>query len=862
MTCSSIHNPLLPMRNVLISMLVVPCLIFVAKGELVSYWSLDETEGDTAIDSVGQNHAVFLNPDVSLEWVEGRVGGAARLTDSGGDDYFFIESINEFIGADGITIAAWVDLEPQSSSGYNGIFMTRTFNGREGNSWGLAVQDRHLDARADGPGLVSSPGSFVPDGGWYHVAMVWDGTEGSVRNYLNGEQTAENLERFLGTIEGPDSGPWYIGYDDCCGGGRDLDGVIDEVAVWNEALDATKIALLAQGSRPNQLEALDLDQDGLPNDYEESFAFLDPNDAADAAMDQDGDGLNNLGEFLADTDPTNADTDGDELTDGAEVNTHGSNPKSTDTDGDTLADGAEVNTHMTDPRFTDTDGDRIPDAEELAEGTDPTDPLSPVPPVPPEPGLIGLWRLDETAGGVAKDLVSGNDAIWQAGESEALEWVDGVVGGAADLTDAGGDNYFQIDDLPQLIGAEGITIAAWVSADAQGGYNGIFMTRTFNGRTNNSWGIAYEADGRLDTRVDGPGIDSEDGAIAPEEGVWHHVVLVWDSEEGTHTQYLDGVETNMSGGRPTEAILGPLSGPWYIGYDDCCGGGRDFDGRIDEVALWNKALSGDEIAEIYQNGLAGTGIELGAGFQITSIDNLTADSVDLTWTSQQGQFFSVRSSTTLETNGWTTIASEIPAAEGERTSAAVPATEATAFYQVLRVPPPALLSEDFESGAEGWSVVTNGIASDTAWELGAPSAVGPPAANSGTNVYGTDLDAPYADNVLGEGAKGIGLRSPVIDLAGDTLVTLEFAYFLDLAADEPGGGRVNILDEQGGLLVSLLPLLVIDEAVEREWTTYGPQRLPQNVTDAGKIIVEFEFLSADSAEPNGGGLYIDDVVVK
>ena len=830
-------------------------------ADLVSYWSFDETQGNTAMDSVGTNHAVHQDPDAGLEWsTEGRIGGAARLTDTGGDGYFLIEQIEEFVDSDAITIVGWVDLEPQSSSNYNGIFMTRTINSRENNSWGLAVQQQHLDARADGPGLTSPSGSFVPDGGWYHVAMVWDGSEGSVRNYLNGELTAESLERYFGSIE-MTSGPWYIGYDDCCGGNRDLDGVVDEMAVWNEALDVSKIALLAKGAGPDQLDALDLDQDGIPNDYEEQFGFLDPNNAADAAMDEDEDGLSNLREFLEDTKPDVADTDEDNLSDGDEVNTHGSNPKEKDTDGDGLDDGIEVATHMTDPRFADTDGDRVSDYQELADGTDPLDPLSPVPPAPPAPGLVGLWRLDEVSGGVATDRVNGNDGIWQAGDADGLEWVEGVIGGAADLTDAGANNYFQIDDFPQLIGAKAISISAWISADAQGGYNGIFMTRTFNGETDNSWGVAYENDGRLDTRVNGPGIDSPEGAIAPEEGAWKHVVMVWNSEDGSHAQYVNGVETNRTEGALAEAIIGPNSGPWYIGYDDCCGGGRDFDGRIDEVAVWNLALSAEDVAEIYQNGLAGGGVTASAAFQVGSVGRINNDTIDLTWASKKGQFFSVRSSPNLEPDSWTVVQGGIAAGEGDTTSATVPATDPTAYYQVLRVPPPAILSEDFENDVLGWSVVSNGIVSETTWELGAPSQVGPPAANSGTQVYATDLDGPYAGGILGE-SKGIALRSPVIDLAGDTFVTLEFAYYLDLSPEEEGGGRVNILNEQGKLIEALEPLLIVNLVPEREWTKFGPERLSQAITDAGKIIVEFEFLSTVGGGENAGGLYIDDLVVK
>jgi hypothetical protein len=106
----------------------------------------------------------------------------------------------------------------------------------------------------------------------------------------------------------------------------------------------------------------DADADGLPDVWEQLyFQGL----AQTATGDPDADGLTNTAEFTGGTDPSKADTDGDTLTDGAELNTHNTDPKKADTDNDGLNDQAEVVTHRTDPLKADSDGDRLSDGSEV-----------------------------------------------------------------------------------------------------------------------------------------------------------------------------------------------------------------------------------------------------------------------------------------------------------------------------------------------------------------------------------------------------------------------------------------------------------------------------------------------------------------
>ncbi len=89
------------------------------------------------------------------------------------------------------------------------------------------------------------------------------------------------------------------------------------------------------------------------------------------SADPDNDGLTNNEEKQLGTDPHNADTDGDGLSDGDEVNKYRTAPLKADSDGDGLKDGEEATKYKTDPNKADTDGDGLNDGDEIKKyGTD------------------------------------------------------------------------------------------------------------------------------------------------------------------------------------------------------------------------------------------------------------------------------------------------------------------------------------------------------------------------------------------------------------------------------------------------------------------------------------------------------------
>ena len=126
----------------------------------------------------------------------------------------------------------------------------------------------------------------------------------------------------------------------------------------------------------------DIDTDQMPDSWEQQIVDADPNDGivsiADvlAGDDFDGDGLTNLEEYLKGTDPTDSDSDDDNMQDGWEVD-NGLNPFVDDSAGDGDDDDfANWQEYLagTDPNKFDTDGDEYSDGVEVAAGTDPLNP--------------------------------------------------------------------------------------------------------------------------------------------------------------------------------------------------------------------------------------------------------------------------------------------------------------------------------------------------------------------------------------------------------------------------------------------------------------------------------------------------------
>jgi hypothetical protein len=326
-----------------------------------------------------------------------------------------------------------------------------------------------------GPGGATTLDSGVPTtfGQSFHYAVTVkpDGAGGSLINYWrNGELISVEAPTPFVLADVNDVNNW-LGRSNWTGDSNTA-GSFDEFRIHDVALSDTEI----ESSRLAGPDAglPDTDSDGILDFFELQYpTVLNPANPADAVLDGDSDGLNNLGEFQRRTNPTVADTDGDGLADGAEVTTHNTNPTVVDTDADGLPDGQEI-TLGTNPLVVDTDGDSFSDGLEVAQGTDPKNPAS-----VPLLLLVNRYGFNETGGSDSRTVV---DTV---GESPGAILGDGFAWNGTDLVlDGGSSATAAYVDLPNRFvsrharangGSGTITIEGWVTVtDSAPGWARLF----------------------------------------------------------------------------------------------------------------------------------------------------------------------------------------------------------------------------------------------------------------------------------------------------------------------------------------------------------------------------------------------------
>lgn len=238
-----------------------------ASAALVGYWKLDETTGTTASDSSGNGRNGTLMDGPTWD-ADGVLDGAIGL-DGLNDRIHVPYHVDLTYTGGNLTLSTWAYVNPGETSArliskpWHGSGQYNYVLGVSGTSASFSLANAALPAVQPPPPApqvpdyrrsvtLSTSSSTLAQGAWHHIAAVADSAN-NMAIYVNGSLAATRTSTITDWLSGAEwtgsdtktvlaLGTLYP-YGPGWGGvaGFSLDGKLDDVAIWNDALDAVKI---------------------------------------------------------------------------------------------------------------------------------------------------------------------------------------------------------------------------------------------------------------------------------------------------------------------------------------------------------------------------------------------------------------------------------------------------------------------------------------------------------------------------------------------------------------------------------------------------------------------------------------------
>jgi len=221
-------------------------------------------------------------------------------------------------------------------------------------------------------------------------------------------------------------------------------------------------------------------------------------------------------------------------------------------------------------------------------------------------GMVAYWPLDEVLGVKTPDLVSGYDL--ELANLTAADLVTGKVGKAFKFENARQTMLRRVSTAGEQLPINqhpALTISFWANVTGTGQSDLRLFSEASLSDNNPLFNLGTSstgASGQLDYyfRQTGWGtVDHLKSVAEPLDGTWHHLAFVQQAD-GARALYIDGVRDSLE-------IPAKEAGAWRLNTTTIGGILRAnpthwVSGLIDDVALWNRALSEAEIKSVVTGG--------------------------------------------------------------------------------------------------------------------------------------------------------------------------------------------------------------------------------------------------------------------
>jgi hypothetical protein len=279
----------------------------------------------------------------------------------------------------------------------------------------------------------------------------------------------------------------------------------------------------------------------------------------------------------------------------------------------------------------------------------------------PPAGLVGWWTGD----GDANDLATNNHGTIQGG----VTFVAGEVNLAFQFD--GTTGYILVPDNPSLDLRSEATFAAWINLSQLPSQAGHWMFIVGKSQAGNDLDLQVESDNRVHFYAPGLFVAS---VHALQTNAWYFVAATYRATNRVE-MFLNGV-LEATNAIPGVHAVNP--NPLTIG-SSVVWPGRFFRGAIDEVQVYNRALSSNEIQAIYNAG--GTGL-----CRPILCFPAIYPAVEIGWPTDTNRHYQVQRTSALATNNWVNLGAPITGTGSNVYLFDSTFGQAARFYRVLNLP--------------------------------------------------------------------------------------------------------------------------------------------------------------------------------
>jgi len=228
-------------------------------------------------------------------------------------------------------------------------------------------------------------------------------------------------------------------------------------------------------------------------------------------------------------------------------------------------------------------------------------------------GMVSYWNFDDASGNTASDSVGDNDGTLR----NDPVWTTGQVNGTLDFD--GVNDYVDVGDVLDM-GTQSFSVGVWIKSEGFQGSN-VYGGKIINkGLTNDGtppnagYGLRLWPNNKLEVML----IDSANtffkynSPTTLNNNQWYYLVFTVDKTNSISKLFIDGREDtskDITGMISLDTNIPLVVGALHRGiyHGPVWRTTEFFNGLIDEVAIYNRALTPQEIKEHYDNGLNGIG---------------------------------------------------------------------------------------------------------------------------------------------------------------------------------------------------------------------------------------------------------------